>query len=221
MHTAGNEDCHIILRGGKAPNYDAASVEATCGELARAGLAARLMIDCSHANSQKQHERQVDVGARRRGADRGRRRAHLRRDARKPSQSGPPGPRARASSCSTACRSPTPASAGIPRSTCSAHSLASVRERRAARSPRAPDRKRSEGLSPMTAEIELKLALDPRGRFPRRGAHASSRAWPRCARAGSARPISSAPTTTRPTSRWKGRGSRCDFGATERAGCKR
>ena len=61
VHTAGNEDCHIILRGGKAPNYDAASVEAACKELAAAGLAARLMIDCSHANSQKQHERQIDV----------------------------------------------------------------------------------------------------------------------------------------------------------------
>jgi 3-deoxy-7-phosphoheptulonate synthase len=63
VHTAGNEDCHIILRGGKAPNYDAASIEATCKELASAGLAQRVMIDCSHANSQKKHERQVDVAA--------------------------------------------------------------------------------------------------------------------------------------------------------------
>jgi 3-deoxy-7-phosphoheptulonate synthase len=61
VHTAGNEDCHIILRGGKTPNYDAASVAATCKELAAAGLAERLMIDCSHANSQRRHERQVDV----------------------------------------------------------------------------------------------------------------------------------------------------------------
>ncbi len=61
VHTAGNEDCHIILRGGNVPNFDAANVEATCRELASAGLAARLMIDCSHANSRKQHERQVDV----------------------------------------------------------------------------------------------------------------------------------------------------------------
>ncbi len=61
VHTAGNEDCHIILRGGTRPNFDAASVEATCRELAGAGLAARLMIDCSHANSRKQHERQIDV----------------------------------------------------------------------------------------------------------------------------------------------------------------
>jgi 3-deoxy-7-phosphoheptulonate synthase len=62
VHTAGNEDCHIILRGGRSTNYDAASVEATCQELAAAGLAARLMIDFSHANSQKQHARQLDVG---------------------------------------------------------------------------------------------------------------------------------------------------------------
>ena len=61
VHTAGNEDCHIILRGGKVPNYDAASVESTCRELAAAGLAAKLMIDCSHANSQRRHENQADV----------------------------------------------------------------------------------------------------------------------------------------------------------------
>ena len=61
VHTSGNEDCHIILRGGKAPNYDAASVDSTCKELAGAGLGAKLMIDCSHANSQKKHERQVDA----------------------------------------------------------------------------------------------------------------------------------------------------------------
>jgi len=61
VHTAGNEDCHIILRGGKTPNYGADSVEATCKELAGAGLAARLMIDCSHANSQRRHEQQQDV----------------------------------------------------------------------------------------------------------------------------------------------------------------
>ena len=61
VHTAGNEDCHIILRGGKTTNFDAASVDATCKELAAAGLGARLMIDCSHANSQKRHERQIDV----------------------------------------------------------------------------------------------------------------------------------------------------------------
>ncbi len=61
VHTAGNEDCHIILRGGKTTNYDAASVDAVCKDLANAGLAARVMVDCSHANSQKQYERQIEV----------------------------------------------------------------------------------------------------------------------------------------------------------------
>jgi len=61
VETRGNEDCHIILRGGKEPNYDAASVQAACGELKRAGLPERLMIDCSHANAAKQYKRQIDV----------------------------------------------------------------------------------------------------------------------------------------------------------------
>jgi 3-deoxy-7-phosphoheptulonate synthase len=61
VSTKGNEDCHIILRGGKAPNYDAASVEAACQELGKNGLAARLMIDASHANSQKKHDNQIHV----------------------------------------------------------------------------------------------------------------------------------------------------------------
>ncbi len=60
--TAGNEDCHVILRGGKAPNYDAASVDGASRELAAAGLAQRLMVDFSHANSSKQFMRQVEVG---------------------------------------------------------------------------------------------------------------------------------------------------------------
>jgi 3-deoxy-7-phosphoheptulonate synthase len=61
--TAGNEDCHVILRGGKAPNYDAANVEAACAQLAGAGLRQHLMIDCSHANSSKDYRRQLDVAA--------------------------------------------------------------------------------------------------------------------------------------------------------------
>ena len=61
VSTAGNEDCHIILRGGKAPNYDAASVDAACAELAKSGLAQRLMIDTSHSNSSKKHENQILV----------------------------------------------------------------------------------------------------------------------------------------------------------------
>ncbi len=59
--TAGNADCHVILRGGRQPNYDAASVEAACRELAAARLVPRVMIDCSHANSRKQHEQQLEV----------------------------------------------------------------------------------------------------------------------------------------------------------------
>ena len=59
--TTGNEDCHIILRGGKQPNYDHASVNAACQQLKEAGLGDKLMIDCSHANSHKDHKRQPDV----------------------------------------------------------------------------------------------------------------------------------------------------------------
>ncbi|NMM27453.1 MAG: 3-deoxy-7-phosphoheptulonate synthase AroG [Glaciimonas sp.] len=61
--TGGNEDCHIILRGGKTPNYDAASVDAACNDIAASGLAQRLMIDASHANSSKNPENQVPVCA--------------------------------------------------------------------------------------------------------------------------------------------------------------
>jgi len=58
VSTAGNEDCHVILRGGKSPNYDAASIEAACQDMARSGLAQRVMIDASHANSSKKPENQ-------------------------------------------------------------------------------------------------------------------------------------------------------------------
>jgi 3-deoxy-7-phosphoheptulonate synthase len=61
VETRGNEDCHIILRGGRRPNYDAASVRGACAELARARLPQRLMIDLSHANAAKRHRRQVEV----------------------------------------------------------------------------------------------------------------------------------------------------------------
>ena len=61
VQTNGNKDCHVILRGGKAPNYDAASVAAACRELEASKLNPRLMVDCSHANSSKQHERQLVV----------------------------------------------------------------------------------------------------------------------------------------------------------------
>jgi len=61
VETKGNRDCHVILRGGKAPNYDAQSVAAACADLATSKLDTRLMVDCSHANSSKNHERQLDV----------------------------------------------------------------------------------------------------------------------------------------------------------------
>ena len=63
VSTNGNEDCHVILRGGKAPNYDAASVDAASKDLIASGLTALLMIDASHANSSKKPENQVPVCA--------------------------------------------------------------------------------------------------------------------------------------------------------------
>jgi 3-deoxy-7-phosphoheptulonate synthase len=63
FETRGNADCHVILRGGKAPNYSAADVDAACAALRLAGLAEQVMVDVSHANSAKQHRRQIDVAA--------------------------------------------------------------------------------------------------------------------------------------------------------------
>ena len=61
FETRGNDDCHLILRGGKTPNYDAAHVASSCEVLRAAGLRAQVMIDVSHANSGKQHARQIAV----------------------------------------------------------------------------------------------------------------------------------------------------------------
>jgi 3-deoxy-7-phosphoheptulonate synthase len=61
FETRGNDDCHVILRGGKQPNYGAADVEAACALLRAAGLREQVMIDLSHANSSKQHARQIVV----------------------------------------------------------------------------------------------------------------------------------------------------------------
>jgi len=63
FETRGNHDCHVILRGGKAPNYGAADVQAACDLLEKAGQRAQVMIDLSHANSSKQHARQITVAA--------------------------------------------------------------------------------------------------------------------------------------------------------------
>ncbi len=61
VHTNGNPDCHVILRGGKEPNYSSSHVQAAREQLAKAGLDAKLMIDCSHANSNKDYTRQIIV----------------------------------------------------------------------------------------------------------------------------------------------------------------
>lgn len=61
VSTTGNEDCHLILRGGKEPNFDASSVDAACNNLAASGVPARVMVDFSHANSRKQYQLQMDV----------------------------------------------------------------------------------------------------------------------------------------------------------------
>ncbi len=63
VQTNGNKDCHVILRGGKTPNYDATHVAAAVQDLEAAKLTPRLMVDCSHANSSKQHEKQLEVAA--------------------------------------------------------------------------------------------------------------------------------------------------------------
>ena len=61
FETRGNDDCHVILRGGKTPNYDAAHVQAACEALQASQLRPQVMIDLSHANSSQQHQRQIDV----------------------------------------------------------------------------------------------------------------------------------------------------------------
>ncbi len=63
FETRGNDDCHVILRGGAQPNYSAADVDAACALLKKAGLREQVMVDVSHANSSKQHLRQIEVAA--------------------------------------------------------------------------------------------------------------------------------------------------------------
>ena len=63
FETRGNDDCHVILRGGKQPNYAQADVDAACALLKAAGLRPQVMVDVSHANSSKQHQRQIEVAA--------------------------------------------------------------------------------------------------------------------------------------------------------------
>ena len=61
VHTAGNPDCHVILRGGKEPNYSAEHVRDAVAQLTKAGVSPHLMVDCSHANSRKDYTRQMEV----------------------------------------------------------------------------------------------------------------------------------------------------------------
>ena len=61
VHTNGNPDCHVILRGGKEPNYSAEHVRDAVAQLTKAGVSPRLMVDCSHANSRKDYTRQMIV----------------------------------------------------------------------------------------------------------------------------------------------------------------
>lgn len=61
VQTNGNPDCHVILRGGKTPNYDAEHVAQAVADLQAAKLPGTLMVDCSHANSSKQHQKQIEV----------------------------------------------------------------------------------------------------------------------------------------------------------------
>ena len=63
FETRGNQDCHVILRGGKVPNYSKADVDAACALLQSNGLREQVMVDVSHANSSKQHARQIAVAA--------------------------------------------------------------------------------------------------------------------------------------------------------------
>jgi 3-deoxy-7-phosphoheptulonate synthase len=63
FETRGNLDCHVILRGGRRPNCDAAGVDAACAVLKGTGLPEQVMVDCSHGNSEKQHRRQIEIAA--------------------------------------------------------------------------------------------------------------------------------------------------------------
>ena len=65
FQTVGNDACHVILRGGTrtGPNYDADHISKVCARLASKGLHERVMVDCSHGNSHKEHQRQADVAA--------------------------------------------------------------------------------------------------------------------------------------------------------------
>jgi 3-deoxy-7-phosphoheptulonate synthase len=62
VSTTGNDDCHLVLRGGQTPNFDAVGVQAACRALSEAGLPEKVMVDFSHANSSKNPAKQMDAG---------------------------------------------------------------------------------------------------------------------------------------------------------------
>ncbi len=94
LHTRGNPDCHLVLRGSDAgPNYDADSVAAATDLLRKAGLPERVVIDASHGNSRKDHRRQPVVAAEIGAAGRRRQQGDRRRDAGVVPGRGPPGAR--------------------------------------------------------------------------------------------------------------------------------
>ena len=62
VHTKGNPDCHIVLRGGlNKPNYDLDSIQTTCHLLQKANLPTNILVDCAHDNAYRKHEKQVEV----------------------------------------------------------------------------------------------------------------------------------------------------------------
>lgn len=61
VHTAGNPDCHVILRGGKEPNYSSEHIKSAAEQLSKAGQTTKVMVDFSHANSRKDYKRQMEV----------------------------------------------------------------------------------------------------------------------------------------------------------------
>jgi 3-deoxy-7-phosphoheptulonate synthase len=63
VRTAGNPDTHVVLRGGRTPNYDAVSIDECCRILRKAGLEPRVMVDCSHAQTSKDYRKQPEVFA--------------------------------------------------------------------------------------------------------------------------------------------------------------
>ncbi len=178
LHTEGNPDCHVILRGGRgAPNYEPDAGRGRPGAAARRrACPSGSSIDASHENSGKDHERQPKVHQRDRRPDRGRQRGDRRRDGRVVPGRRPPGPRAETRRWSTASRSPTPAWTGTrPCSPSTAWRLrCASAARRASRAPNAhrrprgrPDRRLDRARGPQADRRRAGHRLGPRRRAAR------------------------------------------------------